>query len=196
MIRVPFSGTNVSGREITYPGGWDQNAKITLDGNGDLLIPWTSTNKEILKNTAIGGTTDYRAAVTGTTSNIDAGNTGAYLRIDWATDNDYEFTVYSNTDTAPCKVCKVEQEPLAEGTVYEYVSTGGLTPSPGSSLGGETMTRTNTGAAGIVPLVDTLTSCNYRRKISVPMQLTGLDLSLPLHLAVLEMLTVRMDTVQ
>jgi len=147
MIRVPFSGTNVSGREITYPGGWDQNAKITLDGNGDLLIPWTSTNKEILKNTAIGGTTDYRAAVTGTTSNIDAGNTGAYLRIDWATDNDYEFTVYSNTDTAPCKVCKVEQEPLAEGTVYEYVSTGGLTPSPGSSLGGETMTRTNTGAA-------------------------------------------------
>ena len=147
LIRVPFNGANVSAREITYPGAWDQNAKISLDGNGKLLIPWTSTNTEIFKNSAIGGTSDWDKTVTGTTSNATTSNTGTYIRVEWATDDDYELTTYSGTDTAPCKVCKVESEPLAEGTTFEYVSTGGLTPTPGAALGGGNMSRDNSAAA-------------------------------------------------
>jgi hypothetical protein len=147
MVKIPFNGANVSSREIVYPGAWDQNAKISLDVNNKLLIPWTSTNTEVLKNSTIGGTSDWDKTISGTTSNVDTANQGTYLRIDWATDNDYELTTYSSTDVAPCKVCKVESEPIAEGTAYEYVSTGGLTPTPGASLGGRSMSRSNSSTA-------------------------------------------------
>lgn len=146
VIRIPFSGTNVNAREITYPGGWDQNAKITLDANGKILIPWTSTNKEISGSPA--GPTDvsgfsWRFAYMGTASVSSAENQGAFIRLDWSIDNDYEFTNYNGANNVPCKVAKVEPEPVAQGTTFEYVTTAGLTPNSATTLGGLNATRTN-----------------------------------------------------
>ncbi len=141
-LQIPFNGVAVQAKELVYPGGWDQNAKITLDKDGKLLIPWTGTNKEELyKNQTA---SNYLGLFdTGTTTdNINTGNTGAFMRVDWDND-DFDFTWYAKDGTAPVKVCKVEPEPTSEGTVYEYVSTGGLTPAPNVILGRYTASRDN-----------------------------------------------------
>ena len=46
ILKVPLTGVSINAREIVFPGGWDQNAKLTMDSDGKLLIPWTSTTKE------------------------------------------------------------------------------------------------------------------------------------------------------
>ena len=134
VLKIPFSGVSVEAKEIVYPGGWDQNAHITLSQGGELIVPWTGTCKEhTYKDTNSVGS-DYFLYDTGNNgAHVDTQNTGAYLTFDW--DNDeYDLTYYSQNGIAPPKICKVESEPEAEGTLYQYVSTAGLTPDPTRAL--------------------------------------------------------------
>lgn len=149
-LQIPFSGVSIQAKELVYPGGWDQNAKITLDRAGDLIVPWTGTNKEENYLNLSYTPTYYNFFDTGhSANNIYTGNTATFLRIDW-NNNDYDLTYYSKTDVAPCKICKVEPEPIAEGTLYEYVTSSGLTPTPGATLAGRTADRQNSSA--LVPV--------------------------------------------
>lgn len=140
-LQIPFSGVTVEARELVYPGGWDQNAKITLDRTGNLLVPWTGTNKEAPYKNATNRPELYDTGVSA--SNINTANTGAFLKLDW--DNVELDLIYFNlSNNAPTKVCKVESEPPAEGTLYEYITTGGLTPATTVQLGKEIASRDNT----------------------------------------------------
>ena len=149
VLKIPFSGVSIEAKEIVYPGGWDQNAHITLSQSGDLIVPWTGTCKEhTYKDTNSVGS-DYFLYDTGDNgAHVDTQNTGAYLTFDW--DNDeYDLTYYSQNGIAPPKICKVESEPEAEGTLYQYVSTGGLTPDPTRAFANSgTSTRDNSNATG------------------------------------------------
>lgn len=149
ILKVPLTGVSINAREIVFPGGWDQNAKLTMDSDGKLLIPWTSTTKERQYHnqslsTASGDVQYYRFYDTGDPNNATSENLGSYIRYDF-TATDFDLTTYATGAVAPPKVCKVEPEPTAEGTTYEYVTTAGLQPSPNAELGGANIGRDNVG---------------------------------------------------
>jgi hypothetical protein len=149
ILKIPFTGVSVNARELVYPGGWQQNTKITLDKDGKLLIPWSSTTVERrLYNVAgsastySGNSNYYKFCDTGESGNENTENTGAYLRYDYST-TDFDFIQYGGTSlVGPPKVCNVQKEESA-GTQYEYVTTAGLNPPTSVNMGGLTMGRDN-----------------------------------------------------
>ena len=141
VLRGGLNGTSVNAKEMVYPGGWDQNARITLDSSNNLLIPWTGTNKERLYRAQTLNDYSQLCDVGDTAHHVDISNTAANIRLDW--DNDeFDLTYYSLNGNAPCKVCKVEAD-ADGGTTYEYVTTAGLTPAPNIGLGMTTASRAN-----------------------------------------------------
>jgi len=155
ILKVPFTGVSINAREIVYPGSWDQNAKITLDSDGYLCIPWTSTTKERRYHNqagSVGGAAGnqwyYMFCDTGESGNRDTENLGAYLRYDFSQSNDFELVRYGQTtEVVVPKVCKVEKE-WGAGTTYEYVTSAGLSPAATSQMGGVGMGRTNNSEYG------------------------------------------------
>ena len=150
ILQIPFTGVSVNAREIVYPGSWDQNAKMTLDSDGYLVIPWTSTNKERRVHDTAGSVSTmggdqwyYKFIDTGHSNNRDTENLGTYLRYDFSQTSDFEMIHYgSSTEIVPPKVCKVEKE-WGVGTTYEYVTTAGLAPPENNNMGGAIMERSN-----------------------------------------------------
>tara|TARA_B100001996_G_scaffold327359_1_gene274187 strand:- start:694 stop:4926 length:4233 start_codon:yes stop_codon:yes gene_type:complete len=149
ILKIPFTGITVSGRELVYPGGWQQNTKITLDKDGKLLIPWSSTTVERRifdtagsTGTYAGNSNYYKFCDTGHSNNLDTENTGAYLRYDFAT-MDFDLHQYGGAAlVGPPKVCNIQKEESA-GVTYEYVTTAGLNPPSNVTLGELTSGRNN-----------------------------------------------------
>ena len=152
ILKIPYTGVSISARELVYPGGWQQNAKITFDSSGKLLIPWTSTTYERRMYNVAGSASGvassssyYRFCDTGTNANYDTENTGAYLRYDFSSTTDFDLIQYgNNTKVSPPKVCNVQKEESA-GIQYEYVTTAGLQPPDSHIFGGGTTYRSNDG---------------------------------------------------
>tara|TARA_E500000331_G_scaffold218860_1_gene209787 strand:- start:3221 stop:7444 length:4224 start_codon:yes stop_codon:yes gene_type:complete len=152
VLKIPYTGVSINGRELVYPGGWHQNAKIAFDSSGKLLIPWTSTTYERRMYNVAGSANGvassqsyYRYCDTGTNANYDTENTGAYLRYDFSSTTDFDLIQYgNNTKVSPPKVCNVQKEESA-GIQYEYVTTAGLQPPDSHIFGGGTSYRSNDG---------------------------------------------------
>ena len=150
ILKIPFTGVSINAREIVYPGGWDQNAKISFDSSGHLVIPWTSTTKERRYHdqagsvsTASGNSDYYFYTDTGHSNNISTENLGAYIRYDFSQTTDFEFIRYGqSTEVVVPKVCKVEKE-WGAGSTYEYVTTAGLAPAITVEMLGGTQQRDN-----------------------------------------------------